>query len=159
MATKKEIRHYAEANGITREEARQHFINEAKNRNNLNEEKVVEMLEKTSDTLIEFEPTIGYADVNNAMMQAAKSIINKFPTLIEMKNRKALKDLSLKMTGEVNEEFGINVFDGPLAATQNPDVIFKSAGVPQKKQVMIGLLDLIGGLLHIKCNPQVVRVM
>ena len=32
MATKKEIRNYAEANGITREEARQHFINEAKNR-------------------------------------------------------------------------------------------------------------------------------
>jgi hypothetical protein len=30
MATKKEIRNYAEANGITREEARQHFINEAK---------------------------------------------------------------------------------------------------------------------------------
>ena len=32
MATKKEIRNYAEANSITREEARQHFINQAKNR-------------------------------------------------------------------------------------------------------------------------------
>lgn len=35
MATKKEIRNYAEANGITREEARQHFINEAKKKSNV----------------------------------------------------------------------------------------------------------------------------
>lgn len=33
MATKKEIRHYAEKHGITREEAKQHFINEAIKRN------------------------------------------------------------------------------------------------------------------------------
>lgn len=33
MATKKQIRKYAEANGITREEAKQHFINEAIKRN------------------------------------------------------------------------------------------------------------------------------
>jgi len=54
MATKKEIRNYAEANGITREEARQYFINKAKQANVGEDCQLLILKRDTRDGSVEF---------------------------------------------------------------------------------------------------------
>lgn len=160
MATKSEIRHYAETHNISREEAKAYFIQKAKDAKGINEKTFVELVEKMSEALIEHDSSISYSDTEERIMfGAAHAVINKYPQLLEQKHILTLKQISLDMTHAVNKQYNTSVGSGVIAWMQDPAQQFAAAGVPQVTQVMIGLIDMIGGILQFKSgNVQVVNV-
>jgi hypothetical protein len=117
----------------------------------INKDKFIELVEKMSEVLIENDNSISYQDTDERIMfSTAHAVINKHPQLLEQKNMLALNEISLDMTHAINKQFNTTIGSGPMAWMQDPAQQFAEAGVPQVTQVMIGLIDMIGGILQLK---------
>lgn len=111
----------------------------------INQNAMVKVLEATAALVLTKQPNSSY-NANNDMIACAQLIVEQYG--IERKHLSQLTDLQAKFDKKLTTKYGINIVTGPMAFSQDLGAEMAANQVPQKIQVMTGLLDTVIGTVH-----------